>query len=105
MQAVFAGGGTYHAEYRVQTRDGRQHWVAVHGLATFEEAGSEITETNREMTGMIGTVQDITARKIQEATLRQSEKLAATGPPGRHHRPRDQQPARGCHQPHLSLQN
>jgi len=31
------------------------------------------------MTGMIGTVQDITARKTQEATLRQSEKLAATG--------------------------
>jgi len=28
---------------------------------------------------MIGTVQDITARKTQEATLRQTEKLAATG--------------------------
>jgi signal transduction histidine kinase len=28
---------------------------------------------------MVGTVQDVTARKTQEATLRQSEKLAATG--------------------------
>jgi signal transduction histidine kinase len=31
------------------------------------------------MAGMTGTVQDITLRKTQEATLRQSEKFAATG--------------------------
>lgn len=65
-------GGTYQAEYRLAAPDGQHRWVSARGLATFSEDRSE-------MTGMIGTVQDITARKTQEAALRQSEKLAATG--------------------------
>ena len=64
-------GGTYSAEYRAEGPDKTQRWIAARGLATFNDA--------REFTGMIGTVQDITDRKIQEASLRQSEKLAATG--------------------------
>jgi PAS domain S-box-containing protein len=72
LQENLANGGVYAAEYRVQATDGSQHWVSTRGTATFAEGSAE-------MTGMIGTVQDITARKTQEAALRQSEKLAATG--------------------------
>jgi PAS domain S-box-containing protein len=64
-------GGIYNTEYRVEGPDKKQRWISAHGLATFNET--------HQFTGMIGTVQDITARKTQEATLRQSEKLAATG--------------------------
>ena len=64
-------GGTYSAEYRAEGPDKTQRWIAARGLATFNDA--------RDFTGMIGTVQDITDRKTQEASLRQSEKLAATG--------------------------
>ena len=69
-EAVLSGG-TYSAEYRVEGPGKRQRWIAARGLATFNDA--------RELTGMTGTVQDITDRKTQEASLRQSEKLAATG--------------------------
>jgi PAS domain S-box-containing protein len=65
-------GGTYSAEYRVEGPDKTQRWISARGLVTFNN------ETH-ELTGMTGTVQDITDRKMQEATLRQSEKLAATG--------------------------
>ena len=85
LRTVLLAGGTYSAEYRVETRDGRQHWIASRGVAVLTEtptdptAEGEAPSTVRELTGLIGTVQDITARKTQEATLRQSEKLAATG--------------------------
>ncbi len=69
-QAVL-NGGTYSAEYRAEGPNKHQRWIAARGLATFNET--------QQFTGMIGTVQDITDRKTQEATLRQSEKLAATG--------------------------
>jgi PAS domain S-box-containing protein len=65
------GEGGYQAEYRIDL-DGRRRWISARGL-TVRGEGSD------EATGMIGTVQDITARKTQEETLRQSEKLAATG--------------------------
>ena len=78
LREVLLAGGDYGAEYRVETRDGRQHWISSRGIATFSE-NSAGPASAPEMTGMIGTVQDITARKSQEATLRQSEKLAATG--------------------------
>lgn len=68
---VVFNGGVYNAEYRAEGPDKTQRWIAAHGLATFNDA--------HEFSGMIGTVQDITARKTQEAVLRQSEKLAATG--------------------------
>ncbi len=64
-------GGTYSAEYRAEGPDKTQRWISARGLATFNDA--------HEFIGMIGTVQDITDRKTQEAVLRQSEKLAATG--------------------------
>jgi signal transduction histidine kinase len=71
LREAVINGGTYSAEYRVDGPDKTQRWLAARGLATFNEA--------HEFTGMVGTVQDITGRKTQEATLRQSEKLAATG--------------------------
>lgn len=71
LREAILSGGLYSAEYRAEGPDKAQRWIAARGLATFNEA--------HEFTGMIGTVQDITGRKTQEATLRQSEKLAATG--------------------------
>lgn len=71
LREAALAGGIYSAEYRVEGPEKKQRWISSHGLASFNEA--------HEFTGMIGTVQDITARKTQEATLRQSEKLAATG--------------------------
>ncbi len=81
MREIVLAGGAYSAEYRVDTRDGRQHWVSSRGIATYDDdsAGLSSPKSLKQVTGMIGTVQDITARKTQEATLRQSEKLAATG--------------------------
>ena len=69
---VLRDGGQYAAEYRVMTPDGAYRWIAASGRATVEE------ETG-ELQGIIGTVQDISQRKMQEAALRTSEKLAATG--------------------------
>jgi signal transduction histidine kinase len=69
-QAVL-NGGTYSAEYRAEGPGKTQRWIAARGLATFNDA--------HKLIGMTGTVQDITDRKTQEASLRQSEKLAATG--------------------------
>jgi signal transduction histidine kinase len=72
LRDVLARGGLYHAEYRIQNPDRSHTWVAARGIASYREDSSDVV-------GMIGTLQDITARKTQEATLRQSEKLAATG--------------------------
>jgi signal transduction histidine kinase len=64
-------GQLYSAEYRVNSPDGTQSWVCASGLPTFGPSG--------EVVGMVGILQDVTSRKTQEAALRQSEKLAATG--------------------------
>jgi PAS domain S-box-containing protein len=71
MRDALATGGVYHSEYRIRTADGPERWICSRGIITFE--GRD------QITGMTGTVQDITSRKTQEAALRQSEKLAATG--------------------------
>ena len=72
LQAFLQSGGLYSAEYRVESPDGIQTWLSATGNATF-------APNTRDIIGMVGTVQDITARKTQETALRQSEKLAATG--------------------------
>jgi signal transduction histidine kinase len=71
LRDVTRGGRPYSAEYRIEGPDKTQRWIASRGLPSYNESN--------EVTSVIGTVQDITARKTQEATLRQSEKLAATG--------------------------
>lgn len=65
-------GGLYHAEYRAVSPEGVTTWLSASGTPTF-------APNSREVIGMVGTVQDITLRKTQEESLRQSEKLAATG--------------------------
>jgi PAS domain S-box-containing protein len=72
LEKFLQAGGIYNAEYRVESEDGIQTWVSSIGNATFAPGSNEII-------GMVGTIQDITARKTQETALRQSEKLAATG--------------------------
>jgi PAS domain S-box-containing protein len=72
LQRFLEAGGIYSAEYRVESTDGIQSWLSATGNANFAPNGTDII-------GMVGTVQDITARKTQENALRQSEKLAATG--------------------------
>jgi PAS domain S-box-containing protein len=72
LQHSLESGGLYSVEYRVDSPDGIQTWISASGIATFTPGSSRII-------GMVGTVQDVTARKTQESALRQSEKLAATG--------------------------
>ena len=72
LQNSLQSGGSYIAEYRVESEDGIRTWVSAIGNATFAPNSTEII-------GMVGTIQDITTRKTQETALRQSEKLAATG--------------------------
>ena len=72
LRTVLAAGGQYAAEYRVNNAAGEVRWISANGRASMEPGQGRFT-------GMIGTVQDITARKHQEDTLRTSEKLAATG--------------------------
>ena len=66
-------GENYFAEYRIDLADGRRTWVAASAVPIFASG------SGTEVTGMVGNVQDITARKVQEQALRESEKLAATG--------------------------
>ncbi len=64
---------TYRSEYRVAREDGSVIWVHSSGTPVFS------SQNPGEVVGMIGTVQDITERRNQEATLKQTEMLAATG--------------------------
>ena len=64
--------GQYSAEYRIDALDGAQRWIYANGRAVLSDVTGEVA-------GLTGTVQDITERKNQEASLRTSEKLAATG--------------------------
>ena len=72
LRSVLLAGGQYTAEYRIETPDGANRWIAANGTASLSEGATELS-------GMIGTLQDITARKQQEESLRTTEKLAATG--------------------------
>jgi PAS domain S-box-containing protein len=63
----------YRSEYRVVREDGSVIWVHSSGTPVFS------AQTPGEVVGMIGTIQDITERRNQEATLKQTEMLAATG--------------------------
>ncbi len=72
LRTVLEAGQTYAAEYRIQLEDGSLRWIAASGIQTMDE-------TSGQVIGMTGTVQDISVRKNQEESLRQSEKLAATG--------------------------
>jgi PAS domain S-box-containing protein len=71
LQESLDTGKTYVVEYRIEHSGDRVLWVCASGVPTLAEDGA--------VTGMVGTVQDVSSRKLQEQTLRESEKLAATG--------------------------
>jgi PAS domain S-box-containing protein len=73
LAEALKGKDTYRSEYRVVREDGSVIWVHSSGTPIFS------VENPGEVVGMIGTVQDITERRNQEATLKQTEMLAATG--------------------------
>jgi PAS domain S-box-containing protein len=73
LTEALKGKDNYRSEYRVVREDGSVIWVHSSGTPVFS------VENPAEIVGMIGTVQDITERRNQEATLKQTEMLAATG--------------------------
>ncbi|WP_182276134.1 ATP-binding protein [Granulicella sp. 5B5] len=76
LQESLDSGRSYVAEYRIERAGGTHIWVSASGVPVFVTgAGND----RGDVVGMVGTVQDVTARKGQEHTLRESEKLAATG--------------------------
>ena len=73
LEASLESGRTYQAEYRIGLPDGTTRWVYASGVPTYADGAGGF------VTGMVGTVGDVTERKQQEQSLRDSEKLAATG--------------------------
>jgi PAS domain S-box-containing protein len=65
------GDGRYHAEYRIVHPAGGERWAAAAGRMLFEDG-----EEGRRPLRLIGTVQDITARKRAEAELRRARQTA-----------------------------
>ncbi len=57
----------YSVQYRM-AKEGRTRWISAKGLGQYDEAGAPI--------GMVGVVQDVTARKEQELILQALSKLA-----------------------------
>jgi PAS domain S-box-containing protein len=66
------GDGRYREEYRVVRPDGTLRWADAAGLMLFAGDG----EGGRRPTRLIGTVQDVTARKEAEAELRRARDAA-----------------------------
>ncbi len=62
---------TYDAEYRIALEDGQIRHVHGRGTILLDEAG--------EPSSVVGTLDDVTARKLAEQALRQTEKLTAVG--------------------------
>ncbi|HEX6913122.1 MAG TPA: PAS domain-containing protein, partial [Longimicrobium sp.] len=65
------GSGRYEAEYRVVRPDGSQRWAAAAGHMLFDEGNGQ-----RRPVRLIGTVQDVTARKEAEEELRAATRAA-----------------------------
>ena len=72
--ALPAGNGRYETEFRVIRPDGGLVWIAARGQVYFEGEGAQ-----RRPARLIGTILDVTQRKLAEESLRRSEKLAAAG--------------------------
>ena len=61
----------YSCEYRIRTKSGSYVWLLERGVADRNDAG--------RMIRMAGSVSDITARRLAEDGLRQSQKMEAVG--------------------------
>ncbi len=62
---------TYSIDHRIVRLDGSERWVHEQGEYVFDDRG--------QATRMVGTVQDITERKLLEDQLRQAMKMEAVG--------------------------
>lgn len=62
----------YVAHYRIIRPDGELKWIEAHGIATFEGEGK-----NKRAVNFVGTVCDITERKMHELELKSSEQRLA----------------------------
>ncbi len=58
----------YAVEYRIHRPDGTLRWLEARGMASFEGSG-----TARRVTGFVGTVGDVTERRLAEEVLRENE--------------------------------
>jgi PAS domain S-box-containing protein len=65
MSANLEDGSSPVLEYRILHKDGTVHYVIAEGLVSYDEQGKPLKS--------IGTVQDITSRKLVEKKLRESE--------------------------------
>ena len=71
MAKAIAENRSYEVEYRLQMPDGDIRTVCAHSVMLHSDSGAPF--------GVLGTVEDITSRKLAEVTLRETEKLAAVG--------------------------
>jgi PAS domain S-box-containing protein len=58
----------YEAEYRITRPDGVMRWLEARGIALFEGEGA-----SRRVASFVGTVADVTERRLAEELLRQNE--------------------------------
>jgi PAS domain S-box-containing protein len=58
----------YAVEYRIRRPDGAVRWLEARGIASFEGEGA-----SRAVTGFVGTVGDVTERRMAEEVLRENE--------------------------------
>jgi two-component system cell cycle sensor histidine kinase/response regulator CckA len=69
---VIAGRNRFDKEYRIiRQSDGRRRWVSGLGELEFDASGQPVR--------MVGTIQDITARRSLEEQLRQAQKMEVVG--------------------------
>ncbi len=71
VAAALENRSDYDVEYRTIRADGSMYWTAARAAIEFDAAGNPAR--------MVGMCMDITHRKLTEAALRKTEKLAAAG--------------------------
>src|SRR5664280_1089744 len=71
LDQAFRSHTEYDAEYRITTPEGNVRWLLGRGQPYYDEKGNPVS--------MVGVNMNVTARKLSEAALLQSEKLAVTG--------------------------
>ncbi|HEU4507176.1 MAG TPA: PAS domain S-box protein, partial [Pyrinomonadaceae bacterium] len=70
VERALAERNDYDIEYRVTRHDGSEVWVSARGRGIYNDSG--------EVVGMLGFVQDISTRKLNEETLREQAEALRT---------------------------